>query len=134
MIDIADPNWQEAVTAVEKVLKEIGAGDVKIIQVFNKIDLLEGLDAKIDCQEDSCKVWVSAATGAGLDLLRETIASQLHGTIIDEEMELTSNDAKLRAHLYDVGAVLSESVTDEGGWRVHIRMSKAEKERLLRAV
>lgn len=133
VIDIADPNWQETVQAVEKVLKEIGIGDVKIIQVFNKIDLLEGLDAKIDCQEDGCKVWVSAAKGAGLGLLCETIATQLHGIILDEEIELTPNDAKLRAHLYAAGAVLSESVTDAGGWRVHIRMSQAEKERLLRA-
>ena len=134
VIDIADPNWREAVLAVEKVLKEIGVGDVKVIQVFNKIDLLDGLDAKVDFQEDSCQVWVSAATGAGLDLLREVIATQLHGAIIDEEIELSSDDAKLRASLYAVGAVLGESFTDDGGWRVHIRMSKAEKERLLRAV
>ena len=134
VIDIADPNWQEAMHAVEKVLEEIGVGDIKVMQVFNKIDLQESCKAKIDCQEDVCKAWVSAATGDGLDLLREAIASQLHGTIIDEDIELTANDAKLRANLYALGAVLSESLTDDGGWRLHIRMSKAEKQRLLRAV
>ena len=77
---------------------------------------------------------MSAATGAGLDLLREAIAGQLHGAVVDEELELTVNEAKLRAHLYDLGAVLSETVTDTGGWRIHIRMTQAEKQRLLRIV
>lgn len=134
VIDIADPNWHDAVVAVEKVLKEIGVGDTKVIQVFNKIDLQPELDAKVDCQEDSCNVWVSAATGAGLDLLRHAIGTQLHGIVIDEEIELSASDAKLRANLYALGAVLSETLTDSGGWRIHIHMSQAEKERVLRSV
>ena len=131
VIDIADPQWQESAHAVEKVLKDIGVGDVKVMRVFNKIDLLEVAEAKAECDEDSCNVWVSAATGAGLDLLRETIATQLHGVVIDEEIELTATDAKLRASLYALGAVLSETSTDTGGWRIHIHMSQAEKKRLL---
>jgi GTP-binding protein HflX len=134
VIDIADPQWQESAQSVEKVLKDIGLGDVKIVQVFNKIDLLEGCEAKAECDEDSSNVWVSAATGAGLDLLRETIATQLHGVVIDEEIELTATDAKLRANLYALGAVLSETPTDSGGWRIHIHMSQAEKKRLFRSV
>ena len=132
VIDIADPHWREAVQSVEGVLNEIGAGDIKTMQVFNKIDLREGWEPKVDRQEDRCKVWVSAATGAGLDLLREAIAGQLHGAVIDEELELTANEAKLRAHLYDLGAVISEKATDTGGWCMHIRLNQAEKVRLLR--
>ena len=134
VIDIADPHWREAVHAVEKVLEEIGVGEVKVLQVFNKIDLRDGWEAKMDHQDDRFKVWISAATGAGLDLLREAIAAELHGIVIDEEIELGVNDAKLRAHLYNVGAVISETLTDTGGWRLHIRMSQAEKQRLFRAV
>ncbi len=130
VIDISDPNWREQVTAVEKVLQEIGANDVQRIQVFNKIDRQEGWDAKSDCNEKNCKVWVSAATGAGLDLLRDTIAQQLHGTVIEEEVELTATDAKLRAQLYELDAVLHEELTDSGGWRLVIRISRDEKRRL----
>lgn len=132
VIDVIDPNWRETAKAVEGVLKEIGVADVKMIQVFNKIDLQEGWGAKLDCQEDNCKVWVSAATGAGLDLLRDAIATQLHGTIVDEEIELSPQEAKLRAQFYAVDAVVSETPMDTGGWRMHIRMSKAEKQRVLR--
>ena len=133
VIDIADPNWREAVLAVEKVLKDIGAGDIKVLQVFNKIDLQTDWETLLEAKDndDQDKVGVSAKSGMGLNLLREAIATQLHGAIIDEEIELTAKDAKLRARLYAVDAVLSETLTDEGGWRVHIRMSKAEKQRLL---
>lgn len=132
VIDIADPNWRKTVSAVEEVLKEIGAAEVKTIQVFNKIDLREGWEAKVDYQDDHCKVWVSAVTGQGLELLKEAIANQLEGILIDEEIELKPQDAKLRAALYNANAVIAESITEEGSWRLHIRMSKLEKEKLLK--
>lgn len=131
VIDIADPNWSENVQSVEKVLKEIGVGDVKVLRVFNKIDLRVGWETAFEGENDA--VFVSAATGAGLDILRDAIDAQLHGSIIDEEIELTPTEAKLRARLYSLGAVLSETSTDSGGWSMHIRMSRAEKERLFRS-
>ncbi len=131
VIDVSDPNWREAVGAVEQVLMEIGVGETKMIQVFNKIDLREGWEAKLDCQEDGCKVWLSAATGAGLNLLREAIATQLYGVTLESVVELSPNDAKLRAYLYELGAVVDEKPTDSGGWSIHIRMSQAEKKRVL---
>jgi GTPase len=131
VIDVADPNWRKTVQAVDQVLHDIGiSDDVNMVHVFNKIDLREGFEPKLDYQEDSCKVWVSAATGAGLDLLQEAIASQLDGRMVDEEIELGPDEAKLRAKLYSLGAVINEVLTDEGGWRIHIRMSQAEKSRL----
>ena len=132
VIDISDPNWRDNVYAVNSVLKEIGVDDVKLMQVFNKIDLQEGWEPKLDYQEEEelCKVWVSASTGAGLDLLREAIATQLQGCVIDEEVELEPHEAKLRAKLYEIDAVLGEQPLENGGWLIHIRMSKSEKQRV----
>lgn len=130
VIDVADPNWREMAFAVEKVLLEIGVKDVPMIQVFNKIDQQDGWPARIDMQETNCKVWVSAKTGAGLDLLREAIATQLHGAIIEEEVFLAVSEAKLRAQLYQLDAVLNESICEEGGWLLKIRLTSAEKQRL----
>ena len=130
VIDLADPHWRDSVIAVEKVLNEIGVGDTKRLNVFNKIDLLDVEDAKLKGEEDDHSVFVSAATGAGLLALREAIVRELHGAVIDEEIELGSKDAKLRARLYEMGAVLNETITENGGWQLHIHMSRAEKQRL----
>lgn len=131
VIDVSDPNWPENVASVKKVLKELGIDELKLIQVFNKIDVQEGWPAKLDYEDNTCKVWVSSVTGAGLDLLREAMIAQLYGDVIEEEVSLGVNEAKLRAQLYELGAVLSESLIEEGGWRLKIRINADERKRLL---
>jgi len=130
VIDISDPNWRDTVTAVQHVLDELKIDDIPVIQVFNKIDLQEGWQAKVDKNEQYCKVWLSAASGDGLDLLKNTIADQLHGTIVEEDITLDASQAKLRAKLYDLGAVIEEKGDDEGKWQIKIRLTKAQKQRL----
>jgi len=131
VIDVSDSNWPENVAAVNKVLKEIGIDELKLIQVFNKIDLEDGWPAKLDHEDNTCKVWVSSKTGAGLELLREAIITQLYGDVIEEDIVLAVGEAKLRAQLYELGAVLSETLIDEGGWKLKIRINSDERERLL---
>jgi GTP-binding protein HflX len=130
VIDISDPNWRENVFSVQKVLDELGVNDIPIIQVFNKIDLQEGWLAKIDYTEDAYKVWISAASGLGLDLLKESIAAQLHGQVLIEDIVIHSSEAKLRAQLYQLGAVLNESVAENGDWHLRIRITSEQKQRL----
>ncbi|HAT8592329.1 TPA: GTPase HflX [Legionella pneumophila] len=131
VIDISDPNWRETVFEVQKVLDELKVSNIPVIQVFNKIDLQEGWQPKIDYTEDACKVWLSATTGAGLDLLKEAIATQLHGMILIEDIVIKPGQAKLRAQLYQLGAVLKESVDENGDWLMKIRITADQKRRLL---
>ncbi|HFE6145930.1 TPA: HflX GTPase family protein, partial [Legionella pneumophila] len=131
VIDISDPNWRETVFEVQKVLDELKVSNIPVIQVFNKIDLQEGWQPKIDYTEDACKVWLSATTGAGLDLLKEAIATQLHGMILIEDIVIKPDQAKLRAQLYQLGAVLKESVDENGDWLMKIRITADQKRRLL---
>lgn len=130
VIDISDPHWRDTVFAVQKVLDELEVNDIPVIQVFNKIDLQEGWLPKIDYQEGSCKVWLSAASALGLDLLKEAIAAQLHGTILVENIVVKNTQAKLRAQLYQLGSVLTESINEEGDWQLKIRITTAQKQRL----
>lgn len=130
VIDISDPHWRDMVFAVEQVLTEIGVNDIPMIQVFNKIDQQEGWEAKIDVQPESCKVWVSAKAGLGLDLLKEAIATQLFGKIIEEEVFIDVANAKLRAKLYQSAAVITERPCEDGGWFLTIKLTTAEKHRL----
>ncbi len=101
-----------------------------MIQVFNKIDLQEGWQSKIDYNQEYCKVWISAASGQGLDLLKEAISAQLHGAVFIEDIIVKATEAKLRAQLYELGSVVSESVTDEGDWQLRVRITASQKHRL----
>lgn len=130
VIDISDPQWRENVDAVMCVLGELGVRDIPMIHVFNKIDLQTGWQPKVDKTQKACKVWVSAASGLGLDLLKEAIATQLHGEVLIQEVVIKPTQAKLRAQLYELGAVLQETMNEKGCWLVKIRITRAQKERL----
>ncbi|HEX7328282.1 MAG TPA: GTPase HflX [Casimicrobiaceae bacterium] len=77
VIDASAADRDEQVAAVDRLVTEIGAGEVPQIRVLNKCDLA-GLAAGIE--RDACgniaTVRVSAATGAGIDLLRDALAER----------------------------------------------------------
>ena len=56
---------------VEKVLKEIGATNKKIIKVYNKCDKI------IDVSKFTDGVLISAKENKGIDLLKEKIVEEL---------------------------------------------------------
>jgi GTP-binding protein HflX len=130
VIDISDANWREHAAAVENVLHEIGADKIKRILVFNKIDLQPSWQAKVNCNEHNCKVWLSAQSGEGLEGLKNAIAQQLYEGVITEVINLKTSEARLRAQLYQLDAVLEEKIIKKGGWRLTIRISQEEKRRL----
>ncbi len=75
VVDAASADKEAQIDAVNEVLAEIGAGDVPQIMVMNKIDLTQALAG---VRRDECgkivRVFLSARTGEGLDLLREALA------------------------------------------------------------
>ncbi|MCA0241748.1 MAG: GTPase HflX [Proteobacteria bacterium] len=87
VMDIAGPNAAEQRADVERVLEEIGAGQVPQVWVCNKSDLLEDNQrprVTADWVETHPgvrvpRVFVSALTGSGLDALRRIIAAAAAG-------------------------------------------------------
>jgi GTP-binding protein HflX len=83
VVDAASPARQAQMAAVERVLDEIGAGEVDRIVVYNKIDAIgahaEGPNVprraavERDAHGRIAAVFLSAATGDGLDVLRQAI-------------------------------------------------------------
>ena len=67
-------------------------------------------------------------------MLREAIIMQLYGDVIEEDIDLAVDEAKLRAQLYELGAVLSEVLIDEGGWRLRVRLNSNERQKLLPSI
>jgi GTP-binding protein HflX len=79
VIDACSPVAREQKAEVEAVLAEIGADDIPRIEVMNKIDLMpqtftKGAVLERDNQGFPSQVFLSAQTGLGLDLLRQTLA------------------------------------------------------------
>ncbi len=129
VVDAADPERDELITVVDDVLREIGAGEVPQLLVFNKLDLLDGeIHARPridrDAGNSSSRVWISAATGDGLDLLRDAIGDRLSGGRVRSELRLPHEAGRLRAKLIELGAVTDEHY-DEHGWTLAIDAPRA---------
>jgi GTP-binding protein HflX len=78
VIDSSSPGRERQIEAVEKVLGEIGADAVPQLRVYNKLDLT-GVAPGVGRDEYGKlqSVYVSAQTGAGLELLREALSEIL---------------------------------------------------------
>jgi GTP-binding protein HflX len=133
VVDVSASNRDELMADVETVLGEIGADGLPQLLVFNKLDLLEQ-PARVVRNESGVitAVYVSAATGEGLELLHEAIRERLSVTLFDEEITLDPQRGKLRAALYEMGAVCSEQWESDGSSRLHVRLPLADWRRLNR--
>ncbi|MCO4759781.1 MAG: GTPase HflX, partial [Oceanospirillaceae bacterium] len=94
VIDCYDDERHDNIHEVEKVLKEIGAEDIPQLQVYNKLDLLEGQDPRIDRDDEGrpTRVWLSAASGAGTELLLQAVNELLADDVYHETISLSPRD------------------------------------------
>src|SRR3546814_629835 len=113
---------------VEEVLHEIGAEAVPCLQVFNKIDLRDGEQARIERDEFGVptRVYVSARERLGLDLLREAIAERLLPQFAEQDLTLPPSAARLRAQLFTHHAVRGETVDKHGNFHLRVAMPYAK--------
>jgi GTP-binding protein HflX len=79
VIDAHNEERQNYIKHVDKVLEQIGAQNVPQLQVFNKLDLLADQKPRIDRDQEGMpiRVWLSAVTGEGIDLLRQALQELL---------------------------------------------------------
>ncbi|MEN6311533.1 MAG: GTPase HflX [Acidobacteriota bacterium] len=81
IIDLASPDSESHLGAVETILKDIGAGGLPVVRVLNKIDLLPEEERELlvrrNSDPDSRTVAISAKTGQGLEDLLEKLRSVL---------------------------------------------------------
>jgi GTP-binding protein HflX len=131
--DISDPYRMERQRDVEDVIESIGAEQIPVIRVFNKIDRSEqDVFLHRDEQGMPFSVSISARSGEGLDELREAISDRLASERINRWIELKGKDGKLRAQLFELGVVSEERIAENGSWMLHVDVPKETAERLAR--
>ena len=133
IIDCFDSRRDENIEQVEEVLAEIGADEIPVLQVFNKIDMLENFTPRVERNEDGVPVraWVSAVTGEGLGGLYDAIVERLAEDVVHHFVLLGPTDGKLRALLHEAGSVLSETHRESGDAVLEVRLQNRDWLQLL---
>ena len=126
VIDSATPEPESICAEVDQVLEEIDAGRVPKIQVFNKIDR-SGLRPGVLGD----RVHVSARSKQGLKALKDEIARRLGVANEPFEVHLAPSNGKARAWLYELGAVVGESVQEDGASTLSVRLDAEQIDRLI---
>ncbi len=132
VIDAGDPARNERIEQVRNVLTGIGAGDLRQLLVFNKIDLIDERPRVLLGSDGlPAQVWCSATTGAGLPELRAAIASAVKPHQIRCTLHLSLQAAAVRSSLYGRDAVRAERQQDDGGWELEIELDSTEIAKLM---
>jgi GTPase len=133
VIDAADPERNERIAQVNEVLESIGAQDVPQVAVYNKIDRSgeaprseTGEDGRVD------RVWLSAHTGAGVDLLLQALHQRLGADLWRGTLRLPPQAGRARARLFAAGAVVAQRTLDDGLLEVEVSLRRQDLERICR--
>jgi GTP-binding protein HflX len=137
VVDASDPLRDERIGQVREVLKGIGAGDIRELLVFNKVDLMEAeagpatLRVVMGADGVASQAWVSAATGAGLDILRDALTHAVRPNQVRRTVHLDLPAAAVRSDLYRRNAVRAERQCDDGSWELDVELDLTEVAKLL---
>jgi GTP-binding protein HflX len=133
VIDASDENRDAQIEEVESVLEQIQADKIPRIQVMNKIDIND-VEPRVDADADgrAKRVWLSAQSGEGLDLLRNELARFFKKDMVVGQITLLPAQARLRALLFELGAVRHESVDHSGHYLLEVSISRTDLHKLAR--
>ena len=133
VIDAHEPERMAQIEQVMAVLGEIGANELPMLEVYNKLDLLEGVEPQIQRNADGKpqRVWLSARDGRGLPLLKQAIAELLSDDLFVGTLQLPQRLARLRAQFFALGAVQSEEHAEDGSSLLAVRLPRVELNRLV---
>ena len=120
VVDGAAADPESRIAEVNAVLTDIGALDLPTLMVFNKMDACGDRDELAEFRGNR----VSALTGEGLDELAQSIAQRL-GVDSLRKVLLAPEDGRTRAWLYRLGAVVDESLSEDGRVALTLKADEA---------
>ena len=134
VVDACSDERDDNIFQVNEVLKEIGADKIPHLMVYNKIDLMGDFAPRIDHDDDGkpVRVWLSARTGDGVELLLESLQTLLGKDIVSRQILVPASLGQLRALLFQNKAVQEEEVDEQGNHLMTIRLPKKDFYQILK--
>ena len=111
----SDERLDETIAAVESVLNEIGASELPLELLLNKIDEVDPLRRRRLANRFPGAIQISARGGEGLDALRARVAQRFGERLRSVRLLVPYDQGKVLAELYELGAPIEERLdTSEG--------------------
>jgi GTP-binding protein HflX len=127
-----DDELDRMVEAVDEVLGEIGADELPIELVLNKIDAVDPLARRRLANRFPTAVQISALSGEGLPELRAWVAERFGERFELVRLLVPYGDGAKLAELYELGTPIDEREDTEEGVLIRARMPRRELPRFAR--
>ena len=133
VVDASDINNRDKIDQVQEIIEQIEAQDIPSIIVMNKIDEISGFSPRLDKDDQGniYRVWLSANTGEGIDLLYKALSQSLSGMMTFARIKLDVQSAYIRSEIHKVGFIQKEIMNEFGQWLLEINVTSHYLERLL---
>jgi len=124
VVDANDEHRHAHMQQVNQIIAEIGASDIPQIEIYNKIDKQDDLNARFESDYNGRhhRVWLSAQTGEGIEYLITAMDQFAKSGTSRHKICLPASAGKLRAQLFNIGAVHREQEAKQGGWIIEVDM------------
>ena len=134
VVDVSSDHRQDLMSSVNTVLAKIEAETIPQLIVYNKCDLEPNFPSGIEYDSAGVpwRVCVSALNNQGLDHLKQAIAELLVQNHLAATVILQPTQAKLRAKLYDIGAVKNEQRNADGSVILSVLLSRQDYNRYIK--
>lgn len=110
VVDFSDPNFKKHIEVTEDTLRELGAGDIPIIYIYNKSDLVEKEIPKIVGN----KIFMSAKTMQGLEQLVDMIVNTLYMDNQEVAFLIPYDKGRIVSYLCENAEVIEQKYVDNG--------------------
>lgn len=134
VVDISNPYFEDQIQTVQETLEGLGAGDIPMLVIFNKIDRLQdrGIFSSLT-ERFPNHVFISAQRGININGLREEVIRLLEKEFVVEQIVIPQSDQRRISKLYDMGEVLERTYEDTSVL-MKIRLHRRDRDRLLQMV
>ncbi|MBD3379526.1 MAG: GTPase HflX [Candidatus Omnitrophica bacterium] len=116
VIDASEKMMEKQIASVNSVLEELGAGDIPVVVVFNKIDKIGAPETterlKKRCEAPAAAI--SALKRKGLEEIEDIVTRHLQKDMEDIELELPHKHYSIARLIREKGALKKERYTDKG--------------------
>lgn len=126
VVDISHPRYQAQIKTTEDVLREIGAGDIPVIMIFNKMDKLDDpVLPKILKGVYRTSQFVSAQSDEDMVRLRRHVFKYFEENLVKATLDVPSDDQTVLSQIYKSCLILNTDFGIQDRARFEVRAAPA---------
>ena len=125
IVDFSDENYREQMAVTADTLRELGAGDIPQIVVYNKIDKGKRIHQS---EKRGNQIYMAASQGVGLEELIEMIKDIVYVGQEEACFLIPYENGSISSYLMENSAVLEQEYREDGVW-MHVSCHRNDAEK-----